>query len=232
MGREEGRGTARTGQLVCEHGARVVPVQGAYCEAPSCRRALPCVPLVCGGCACESSAGGGDGGRLSQRARRRPYCCAEHCGGGCVVGRWRVMCVAPRVRGVGGSRRQSGGRSELHGVRLKSGRRELVIRRRSSTAQKFWKIDSTHSYVPDRDPWWAAVLFVQSDWPLRLFSSNLEPDCSFHSRVGFTHSRVPSFTFPPDIPLCLPPWWPSRVAVAYFSSGRVSHGSRHNVSSR
>ena len=49
------------------------------------------------------------------------------------------------------SSRRQGGRSELQDSKLKSGRHELVIRPGNSTAQKFWKIDSTHSYVPDRD---------------------------------------------------------------------------------
>lgn len=93
----EGRMRSRTRQLVCEHGACVVPVQGAYCQAPSCCRALPCVSLVCRSCACESSAGGSDGGRLSQRPRRRPHCCAEHCG---------------RLGGSGKGRREASDRSE------------------------------------------------------------------------------------------------------------------------
>lgn len=64
----------------------------------------------------------------------------------------RAMGGAKSKERVRSSRRRGGGRSELQGLKLKSGRHELVIRAgKASTAQKFWKIDSTHSYVPDRD---------------------------------------------------------------------------------
>lgn len=114
---------------------------------------------------------------------------------------WR----APGVTRVRSSRRQGGGRSELLGSKLKSGRHELVIRSGSSTAQKFWKIDSTRTvtyltgisrlWIPTRQP-------TQSDWLL--------------SSVDFPWPSISDFTLTclriyQDIAPVNLPWGPLKV---------------------
>lgn len=109
----------------------------------------------------------------------------------------RGMGGAKRKEKVRSSRRQGGGRSELQGLKLKSGRHELVIRAgKASTAQKFWKIDGTHSYVPDKDQGLSvSPLALPPDWPPQ-FSLNKHDQLSLSSiPIAFTSTQIsPSST--------------------------------------
>lgn len=131
--RGEGRGWQRTGQLVCEQRACVVPVQCPYRQTPSCRRALPCVSLVGGRCARESSAGGV--GRLPEDPWCGPHCCAEHFAGR-ARGGCGNECARTKERRTGCDKADVFGSQQTRSKQLCRGRHELVIRPDPTKFQK------------------------------------------------------------------------------------------------